>query len=598
MDMKNMIMKGRKAEYAVFLVFIMLYVIITAFHEPWFDEAQAWQIGKCASLHDILFEVPHYEGHPAFWSLLLAIPAKLGAPFEVSLKAIGLLVSTASVWLILFKSSYPRLMKLVLPFTYFIFYQYGVIVRPYGIMILAFLLLAVVFPERHSKPWRFVGLLILLCLTGAYAIVMAGGIALCYVWEIIKEKRVKRLFTEICSDKRTQALLTLLCIAILLVLQIMPREDTIIASANGSNSPLKCFFVLFFTLLGESTLTTSSWLSTDTTVIQHVNLNTAELAVFVFINIILWSVIIAVSSKKAVKYFVLPYLLLTAFGAFVYFGVHHVGVAYALLLFWLGILFQDPERYEIGNVFALKIAKTEKDKKLLHAFILIVGFACLLTPVYWTTAASLNDIQKEYYYGRQAAKWMREHKLEDSLILSVWGGASSNKDIEIKTDSEYSNINLVGTPVLLNAYFDHNICMNLNYGLKNEGYMHYRIATREESSAAMEHWKETGIPEVLLGRPKLSEIYGDEISYEDYTVVYLAPINRIWKYTITFDPFPVYARNDILEEHELTKLYDEGLEYRLNGIRITDEMREQFENGVPVEEILKPYLDALLGEEK
>lgn len=47
------------------------YVIVVAtvmcFHEPWFDEAQAWLIARDCSWREMILERPHYEGHPPLW---------------------------------------------------------------------------------------------------------------------------------------------------------------------------------------------------------------------------------------------------------------------------------------------------------------------------------------------------------------------------------------------------------------------------------------------------------------------------------------------------------------------------------------------------
>ena len=61
------------------------------FHEPWFDEIQAYLIARDASVHDILFHLPHYEGHPPLWHLLLMIPARLGLSCKASLNAVQFL---------------------------------------------------------------------------------------------------------------------------------------------------------------------------------------------------------------------------------------------------------------------------------------------------------------------------------------------------------------------------------------------------------------------------------------------------------------------------------------------------------------------------
>ena len=87
--MRQKILEGKKLEWSILVLFAVSYIIITIFHEPWFDEAQAWQLAKNVSLKDLFLETPHYEGHPPLWWLILAIPAKLGVSFELGLKTIG-----------------------------------------------------------------------------------------------------------------------------------------------------------------------------------------------------------------------------------------------------------------------------------------------------------------------------------------------------------------------------------------------------------------------------------------------------------------------------------------------------------------------------
>lgn len=150
---------AQKSEWIVLILFSVCYIFVTIFHEPWFDEAQAWQIAKCSSVKDILLVIPHYEGHPPLWHLILAIPAKMGIPFEIGLKSIGFIITITSIILILFVSPIPRIVKLLLPFNYFIFYQYGIVVRPYCLMLLLLLVIAIIFPVKKEHPFCFCGTL-------------------------------------------------------------------------------------------------------------------------------------------------------------------------------------------------------------------------------------------------------------------------------------------------------------------------------------------------------------------------------------------------------------------------------------------------------
>ena len=290
--------KSKAPEWTVFGLFAVFFILISVFHEPWFDEAQAWQIARCASLKEILLTIPHYEGHPPLWHLILAIPARLGVPFEWGLKTVGVLIAFAAAGLLIFRSGLPRAFRLCLPFSFFIFYQYGVIVRPYGLMLLLLLLLGQNMAGRAAHPWRFMALLAFLCLTSAYGIVIAGGISVCILWDLLKEKGMKRFWAESLSDPRSGSLLVLLVIALLLIAEIMPRSDTWVTSATGKTPLWICVLCALFTFLGDCLITDSSWFHTDTHLLQKSVIPPGELAAYSILGILILTLILSVSSKK------------------------------------------------------------------------------------------------------------------------------------------------------------------------------------------------------------------------------------------------------------------------------------------------------------
>ena len=46
--------QGRNPEYAVLVIYTIAHLCMAIFHEPFFDEAEAWQIAKCVSLKTLL----------------------------------------------------------------------------------------------------------------------------------------------------------------------------------------------------------------------------------------------------------------------------------------------------------------------------------------------------------------------------------------------------------------------------------------------------------------------------------------------------------------------------------------------------------------
>ena len=112
-----------KCDVITLIIYLLGVCTVSFFHEPWFDEAQSWAIARSGTIKEILFEIPHYEGHPPLWHLILVPFAKLGAPYELSLAAVNIFFMTLAVAVLLFKSPFPKLIRCLLPFNFFLFYQ-------------------------------------------------------------------------------------------------------------------------------------------------------------------------------------------------------------------------------------------------------------------------------------------------------------------------------------------------------------------------------------------------------------------------------------------------------------------------------------------
>ena len=219
--MKNLIsLLNKNVEKIVFILFCVLTVVVSTFHEPWLDELQAWAISK-DSLYNILFLLPHYEGHPPLWHLILKCFSFFNVPLEYGLKIPNFLFMFSAVWLLIFKSPFHKALRLILPFTYFIFYQYSVISRPYSIFCFALFLSAYFYKTKNEYPYRFVGALVLLCLSSFYGIIIAGGITISWLIEVLKSLNIK----EFIKSKICYSMITLLVIAVTLYFIIKPAEN-------------------------------------------------------------------------------------------------------------------------------------------------------------------------------------------------------------------------------------------------------------------------------------------------------------------------------------------------------------------------------------
>ena len=162
---------------------VTFYAAIVAaaipFHEPWADEAQAWQLARNLSLSDLFRTYIRYEGSPGLWHFLLWTLNRAQISYAGIHWVCGL-IAFASVALLIFASPLPRALRLTLPFTYFLLFQYAIVARSY---VLAPLLLFLVAWCWKKSPFTLAILLGLLANVAIHAATISAGLAVVYAIE-------------------------------------------------------------------------------------------------------------------------------------------------------------------------------------------------------------------------------------------------------------------------------------------------------------------------------------------------------------------------------------------------------------------------------
>lgn len=532
--------QGRKPEYAVLVIYTIAHLCMAIFHEPFFDEAEAWQIAKCVSLKTLLFETTHYEGHPPLWHLLLMPLAKAGAPYEVSLTLVSLVFMGAAVFLILWYAPFPRIVRLLLPFTYFYFYQYGVISRVYCLMTLEFVLLAIAYRVRNDKPGRYVAVLMLLCVTSAYGVVIAGGLALVWLWEIWDRKGIRGLAGRYRKDRRIWWLGALLAVAVCVILQIMPREDTYAVAQIEHETVYNSFLVrLIYMLLVLPADVTLTDVFGEHIYLYKASLPISALLSGAIVGGLLWFLLLFYGKKKGtVLLCVLPYMLFAFFGAAVYISLHHIGIGLLYLCFWAWASMES-----WGGTACGENGMVQSVERPVRGAAVLLGTLALSISLFWTVASCTLDIDKIYSAGRNEAAFIKEHHLDQYRIMAGWMTAYDSAGNIIDTD-----INLCGQAVNVAPYFDHNIFFNFNEGRDDRNYVTHMRLTQEETQAVYDTWRKGGFPQVLMTYPNLTEAYGEEAFGQQYVLVYQAPIERMWKAGTSYDTCDIYIQRELLAE--------------------------------------------------
>lgn len=551
-----------KCDVITLIIYLLGVCTVSFFHEPWFDEAQAWAIARSGTIKEILFEIPHYEGHPPLWDLILLPFAKLGAPYELSLAIVNIFFMTLAVAVLLFKSPFPKLIRCLLPFNFFLFYQYGVISRPYCIFVLAIFFAAVCYKNRNEHPVKYLLCLALMCAVHSYGIMIAGGLCIVWLIEIFIEYKKSGKLAGILKDRRCWLMFCLLIFAMLVMAAIVPDENVYLGGKMSSETEKKfdfsCINILFcFVIFSDSIITSFfNYAGVPSEIASQIPV--------IVVSILLVALFVTITYRnKKLLTFLLPYGVLSIFGSFVYISPHHIGVITAFVIFVLWIIVDESGKVllpEYMNKISAKIGKK------LKVIVKAIAFLPLLIPIAWSCTSSYFDIRYPYWFD-EAADFIKEYHLDDYKIMGYWQQVL-NGEID---DDAFWNVdeadymwhdypNLQGISVALNPYFDKNIFCYFNIDKHDKTFQYYRANTQKEAEEEFSKWREQGEPDVVIERCEITKAYPD-IDVDNYVAVKRIYFYKPYKFE-TYDQYiTIYVTKDLfnkigtLEELTAKKLY-------------------------------------------
>ncbi len=595
--------KDHMPELIVVLLYTALHIFVRLFHEGCFDEVHAWNIAKDASIYEIIFKVPYYEGHPALWHLILFPFVRLGLSIDISMTIITTVFSVLAVYVLVFKSPFPRVVKLVLPFTYFFFYQYSIVARPYCMTMLAMVLLACFYKERDEKPVRFTLALGFLCATSAFGVAIAGGIAVVWVFKILKNDILaandlkSKKFSDnddkgywkrrFLTDKKIICLVVLLIYVIFLAARVLPINPYGGMNYVGdrSNGILLRALYLFVGLFADLFMTNSY----THDFLADFPFETYDLAITCVLGAAILVGVLYVGKKvKTFLEFVIPFVFLSVFSVLVYFCVHNSGILLLLLVYWVWISWERidawyhelrAKRIEVQTNSDKSVDESEIRKAVMtsekskgrsflnYAWILVVvtmGF-----PLFWSISAGVTDVMYPYSFGENESEFLKKNGLESASICFEWNmvldptkeGSLEYYDMMhiINMDRIYAYLDVnPGVASLDNSNddlsynsggFGHRYPDFINWPFDYSLYKYFhRPVTLEENTKIIEILRSNPKPDVLMGEPDLKLLNGEDYRFEDdYELAFKQKIVKPWKSFNSTGESRVYVRKDIAD---------------------------------------------------
>ena len=163
-------------EGAILAVYVALLGWTLAHHVPHVDQAQAWLLARELSLPALFGEFLRYEGTPGLWHLILWVLCRLHVSY-LAMPWIVAVIPIAGIFVFLRYSPFPAILRLTLPFSFYLMYQYAVVARSYIILPLLVFLAAWLFakPARNLLP--IVVVLVLMGNLSAHGFCISVGFA-------------------------------------------------------------------------------------------------------------------------------------------------------------------------------------------------------------------------------------------------------------------------------------------------------------------------------------------------------------------------------------------------------------------------------------
>lgn len=161
----------------------------------WRDELNALAIAWASPTISSLFWHIHREGHPWLWYVILWIPSRFTQSLLV-LKVVQGIVSTASILFVALRSPFRTWEKALVLAGYFFVFEYTVLSRMYGVMLLMFVLYMWQRTTRPQSPILSAVFLGLIASVDTLGIMLSFALLLEYAYTAFAQRHASPLFSR------------------------------------------------------------------------------------------------------------------------------------------------------------------------------------------------------------------------------------------------------------------------------------------------------------------------------------------------------------------------------------------------------------------
>lgn len=380
-------------ETIAFIVYIVLILTITMNHECYEDEAQSWLIARDLNFIEIVQQMK-YEGHSFLWLFLIAPFAKLGFPVEIQ-SYIASLFAIATVYLILKKSPFNKLTKVLLTFSGGMLYFYSILARPYCMIPFLLACIAIFYKNKKEHPYIYALLIVLLAHTHLVMLPTVGILMLLFFIEELIIKRKER--TKEDSKKLWNSFLLMIIGVVIYLLIVIVTYNYCAIVGNFNKTDTLRTTEQAVTLLKDTYFGTINYLYGDTNTPLYYKIIVAIVLILCLIGsknnlkqaAVFWSQLIFTLLVHMLAWFILP---------------TRVFITIYTLMFW---------------AWNEKEEKRTLEKSKENRWIEIALIILIILSIPSAGKLAIQDIKENFSTGKIAAQYIEENIPEGSCFVYV-----------------------------------------------------------------------------------------------------------------------------------------------------------------------------------
>ena len=261
----------------------------------------------------------------------------------------------------------PWYIKLLFPFSYFIFYQYSIIARSYSLVFPLLMLILVIYDKRLNNSFLYAIILFFFMNISLHTLIIAGSLYLLFLIDVYKDNEFK--------NKRNLIACILIFFEFLItVILTLPNPDCVFMKNGGST---------LFHIISEATV------GDDSNIILEIIITFFMIGIIIFKN-----KENKINNLIRLLILFLPVLMVYLF---ITYQVWHVGIIFILIFFYF----------------------TVDDSINTNKLVKIVFSVILIVQIYWSFCSLCFDYLYKYSASKDVAEFLIENNYDDRPICGM-----------------------------------------------------------------------------------------------------------------------------------------------------------------------------------